>query len=115
MIGLGCPISNRSYAWYSEYELKLAPVRRDQKSTMRVDRWTILACTIVVEAIGGLSYIFSLYSGALKSKFHLTQTRLDLLGTLSNVRAPPVVVARARPTRGPVSRSARRSGSTSGC
>lgn len=96
---IGCPISNRS--WYSEYELKLAPVRRDQKSTMRVNRWTILACTIVVEAIGGLSYIFSLYSGALKSKFHLTQTRLDLLGTLSNVRAPP----RRRRARAPDPRS----------
>lgn len=54
---------------------------------IKVDRWTILACTIVVESIGGLSYIFSLYSDSLKTKFQLTQTKLDLLGTLSNIGA----------------------------
>ena len=60
------------------------PAKKPAKKTAR---WTTLSAAVLVQSVAGLSYIFSLYSSTLKAKFHLPQTQLDLLGTLSNVGA----------------------------
>ena len=58
-----------------------------KKRPQKTARWTTLSAAVLVQSVAGLSYIFSLYSSTLKAKFHLPQTQLDLLGTLSNVGA----------------------------
>ena len=58
-----------------------------KKQLRKTARWTTLSAAVLVQSVAGLSYIFSLYSSTLKAKFHLPQTQLDLLGTLSNVGA----------------------------
>lgn len=58
-----------------------------KKQPRKTARWTTLSAAVLVQSVAGLSYIFSLYSSTLKAKFHLPQTQLDLLGTLSNVGA----------------------------
>jgi hypothetical protein len=52
---------------------------------MKVTRWKIVSAAVLVESIGGLGYIFSVYSNTLKTEFKLSQSELDLLGTLSNI------------------------------
>jgi hypothetical protein len=49
------------------------------------NRWQVVSVAVLVESVAGLGYIFSLYSEELKTQFQLTQPKLDLLGTLSNI------------------------------
>lgn len=48
-------------------------------------RWLLVATAVLVESVGGLGYIFSVYSDRLKTEFDLEQQQVDLLGTLSNL------------------------------
>jgi MFS family permease len=48
-------------------------------------RWLLVAAAVLVESVGGLGYIFSVYSDRLKVEFSLGQAETDLLGTLSNL------------------------------
>ena len=47
-------------------------------------RWVTLAAALVVESVSGLFYAFSLYSPALRARFDLSQSQLDLIGTAGN-------------------------------
>eukprot|EP00050_Salpingoeca_kvevrii_P009535 m.3472 g.3472 ORF g.3472 m.3472 type:complete len:520 (-) comp2313_c0_seq1:191-1750(-) len=52
---------------------------------MALTRWNILAVLVLVESLGGLFYIFSVYSDRIKTQFDLSQDSVDLIGTASNV------------------------------
>ena len=45
----------------------------------RPTRWMIVAAAVLVESIGGLGYIFSVYSNTLKTDFHLSQSEVRWL------------------------------------
>ena len=42
----------------------------------RPTRWMIVAAAVLVESIGELGYIFSVYSGTLKTEFRLSQSEV---------------------------------------
>ena len=67
---------------------------RDGSAACSVGPWTIVAVSLVVESIGGLFYMFGVFSGALKNQSWdggggvngtLTQNQLTSIGTASNI------------------------------
>ena len=48
-------------------------------------RWVTAAACVAVESLGGIMYMFGVYSPLLKSSFALTQTELDGLASATNI------------------------------
>ena len=50
-------------------------------------RWVLVATAVLVESVGGLGYIFSVYSDRLKTEFGLAQVRLEQRSDSGSQRA----------------------------
>ena len=62
-----------------------APPHPHPHPQWKLARWPSFAAACLMMSIGGVSYVFSLYSAVLKERFGLTQTQLDLISTAENL------------------------------